>query len=39
MPTEKEDARGLFYVRAITILVAILVIANLAIEATLLVRY
>lgn len=38
MPTEKKKDRGLFYVRAITILVAILVVANVAIEATLLVR-
>ena len=39
MPTEKEKESGLRYVRAITVLVAILVIANLAIEATLLLRY
>jgi hypothetical protein len=39
MPTEKENKSGLRYVRAITVLVSILVIANLAIEATLLLRY
>jgi len=39
MPTEKSEKSGLRYVRAITVLVAILVIANLAIEATLLLRY
>lgn len=39
MPTEAEGKSGLRYVRAITVLVAILVIANLAIEATLLLRY
>jgi len=39
MPTEKDADSGLRYVRAITVLVAILVIANLAIEATLLLRY
>ena len=40
MPTEKERSdRELRYARVLTILVSILVIANLAIEATLLLRY
>lgn len=39
MPTEEEaGAKGLKWVKVITILVAILVIANVAIEATLLLR-